>query len=101
MDRRCSFLQCGKPSIVTLKELEYCLTHFILVCYGHIEQSLDLKSGEPETEAETKVRIKSLFEIIDQATHVGLTTGNLTNQERGQLLDILLWTSDLLLRGRR
>jgi hypothetical protein len=101
MDRRCSFLRCGKPSVVTLGDYEYCLVHFILACYRHLEQSPDLGRGDQEHYGKAEARTRSLVEIIDQATSVALTTGDLTNQERGQLLDILLWTSDLLSEGRR
>jgi hypothetical protein len=97
MDRGCSFLQCGKASIVTLKDDEYCLVHFILACYRHLEQSPEFRSGDQEPERKAEMRSKSLVEIIDQATSVSLTTSDLTNQERGQLLDILFWASDLLL----
>ena len=60
---------------------EYCVVHFILTCYQHLEKS------PPE---------RALLEIIDRATAIGLTADDLTNQERGQLLDILLWAGDLL-----
>jgi len=80
MDRRCSLVDCAKPSAVTLGDHEYCVFHFILTCYRSLEKS-------PEKQ--------SLLEIIDRATVVGLTNGDLTNQERGQLLDILLWAGDL------
>ena len=42
-----------------------------------------------------------LDEIIDQATSVALITNDLNNQERVELLDILLWANDLLSGGRR
>jgi hypothetical protein len=97
MDSRCSFLQCGEPGIVALKDNEYCLAHFILACYRQLEQSGEFRSGDQESERKAEVRSRSLVEIIDQATSVSLTTSDLTNQERGQLLDILFWASDLLL----
>ena len=101
MDRRCGFLHCGEPSVATLGDYEYCLVHFILACYRHLEQSSGLRHGDPEHEGKAEERTRSLVEIIDQVTSVGLTTGDLTNQERGQLLDILLWTSGLLSDGRK
>ncbi len=37
-----------------------------------------------------------LIEIVDQVTSLSLGRNDFVNQERGQLMDILLWTSDLL-----
>ena|ERR1700683_2474895 len=96
MDRRCSFLHCGKPSVVTLGDYEHCLVHFISVCYRHLDQSPDLTLQDQEHKGKTEERTRSLVEIIDRATSLSLTTRELNNQERGQLLDILLWASDLL-----
>jgi len=81
MDRRCSLVDCAKPRAVTLGDHEYCVVHFILTCYRFLEKS-------PQEQ--------SLLEIIDRAAAVCLTTCDLTNQEKGQLLDILLWAADLL-----
>jgi hypothetical protein len=96
MDRRCSFLHCGKPSVVTLGDYEHCLVHFISVCYRQLDQSPDLALQDQEHEGKAEERTRSLVEIIDQATSLSLTTSELTNQERGQLLDIVFWASDLL-----
>jgi hypothetical protein len=101
MDRCCSFLHCGKPSVVTLGDYQYCLVHFILVCYRDLDQSPDLRRQDQEHEGTAEARACSLVEIIDQATSLSLITGELTNQERGQLLDIVLWASDLLSDGRK
>jgi hypothetical protein len=81
MDRRCSHVDCAQPSAVTLGDNEYCVVHFILTCYQLLEKS------PPD---------RSLPEIIDRAAAIGLTVANLTNQEKGQLLDIILWAGDSL-----
>jgi|HubBroStandDraft_6_1064221.scaffolds.fasta_scaffold21622_5 hypothetical protein len=98
MDRRCSFLHCAKPSVVTLGDCEYCVVHFISTSYRHLEE---FRRGDQEKERETEVQRGSLLKILDQATSLSLTTNDLTNQERGQLLDILFWASDLLSDERR
>lgn len=98
MDRCCSFLHCAKPRVVTLGDCEYCIVHFISTSYRHLEE---FRRGDQEKEGETEVVRSSLIEIVDQATTVSLTTNDLTNQERGQLLDILFWASDLLSDGWR
>lgn len=98
MNRRCSFLHCAKPSVVTLGDCEYCVAHFISISYRHLEE---FRGGDQEKDRETEVQRGSLLEIVDQATTLSLTTSDLTNQERGQFLDILFWASDLLSDGRR
>jgi hypothetical protein len=98
MDGRCSFLHCAKPSVVTLGDREYCVAHFISASYRHLEE---FRRGDQEKEGEIEAQRGWLREILDQTTSVGLTTSDLTNQERGQLLDILFWASDLLSGGRR
>ncbi|MFZ0085859.1 MAG: hypothetical protein WA211_11230 [Candidatus Acidiferrales bacterium] len=97
MDRSCSFLRCGKLSVATLQDDKYCLAPFILACYRHLEQSPEFRPGFQETQRDAELRTRSLVELIDQATSVCLTTSDLTNQERGQLLDILHWANDRLL----
>jgi hypothetical protein len=70
MNCRCSFVDCAKPSAVTLETHEYCILYFISTCYQRLENS-------PED--------TSLLEIVERATAIGLTAGNLTNQERIQI----------------
>ena len=98
MDRRCSFLHCAKASVVTLGDCGYCVGHFISTSYRHLEE---FRRGDQDKEGEPEVQRGSLLEIVDQATTLSLTTSDLTNQERGQFLDILFWASDLLSDGRR
>jgi hypothetical protein len=98
MNRRCSFLHCAKPSVVTLGDCEYCVMHFISIAYRQLEE---YRRGDQENESQIEEQRGSLLEILDRATSVSLTTSDLTNQERGQLLDLLFWASDLLSDGRR
>jgi hypothetical protein len=102
MDRRCGCLDCTKLCAVTLGVCEYCLRHFILTCYRILEESPEIgRRDQKKNDGNAHAQKDSLLEIIDQATSVSLSTRDLTNQERGQLLDILLWASDLLRDGRR
>lgn len=81
MDRRCSHVDCAQPSAVKLGGREYCVVHFILTCYQLLEK---------------RPQDQSLLEIIDRAAAIGMTVSNLTNQEKSQLLDIILWAGDSL-----
>jgi hypothetical protein len=94
MDQRCGFLDCRRPSIVTLKNREYCTVHFILSCY----QYLEAHSGPQKIASDARQDV--LIEIVDQATSLSLSKGNLGNQVRGQLLDVVLWASDLIRDGK-
>jgi hypothetical protein len=67
-----------------------------VACYRHLEESPELGRRGKKNDGNARAQRESLLEIVDQATSVSLSTCDLTNQERGQLLDIILWASDLL-----
>lgn len=91
MDRPCSFLDCSRPSVALLARREWCLIHFITACYRELEVCSERGSSELE-----EGQRRMLIEIVDQVTSLSLGRNDFVNQERGQLMDILLWTSDLL-----
>jgi hypothetical protein len=101
MDGRCNFLDCAKRSALTLGGHEYCARHFILTSYQRLEKSRELKERDPRNEVLGEAQRMSLLEIIDRATAGSLTTGELTDLERSQLLDVVLWASELVRGGRR
>jgi len=92
MHRGCGFPDCTKSATVEMEGCGYCVTHFIEVCYKHLERSLELT----DLDNEVKTRTRSLAEIVDKVTSLSLNSVAFTNQERSQLMDILLWTCDLL-----
>jgi hypothetical protein len=92
MHRVCGFPNCTKSATVEIEGCAYCITHFIEVCYKHLEKSLELT----DLDNEVKARTRRLAEIVDKVTSISLNSIAFTNQERSQLTDILLWTCDLL-----
>ena len=97
IDRSCSLADCAKPSAVTLESYEYCVAHFIRTCYQRLEKSPEkLRKGDQENEGLAEAQKRSLLEIVDRATALSLTNDDLSNQERSQLLDILLWAGNLI-----
>jgi hypothetical protein len=74
---------------------DYCTAHFILACYKLLEKPPEKTLGH-ETESIVKTRGEMLEEIVDKVTSLSLETENLTNRERGPLMDILLWACDSL-----
>jgi hypothetical protein len=101
MDRRCNFVDCAKRSALTLGDHEYCAGHFILISYQRLEKFQELRERAPENQVSGEAQRLSLLEIIDRATAGSLAPGDLTSLERSQLLDIILWASELVHRVRR
>jgi hypothetical protein len=91
MDRACSFPDCIKSAVATLGGCEYCVSHFVSTCYTCLE-----KTSNRANEAAQKERRNSLIDIVDTVTSLSLGSDEFTNQERGQLMDILLWACDSL-----
>jgi hypothetical protein len=97
MRHNCAFSNCTRPAIVTMVGCEYCVAHFILASYKHLE-----KSSERVVDAgiEGNPQQDTLLEIAATVTSLTLNGIALTNHERGQLTDILLWACDLLSERR-
>jgi hypothetical protein len=91
MDRVCSFPDCTKSAVATLDGCKYCVVHFVSTCYKCLE-----KTSDRANEAAQKEQRNSLIEIVDTVTSLSLGSDEFTNQERGQLMDILLWACDSL-----
>lgn len=95
MHRRCSHIDCIESSTVALEGCGYCTKHFISACYKHLEQSSESRIDEgSERNAEGQTEL--LVAIVDKVTSLSLNGIALSNQERGQLMDIILWSCDLL-----
>jgi hypothetical protein len=92
---RCSYSECAESATVATEGCEYCVAHFISACYKHLEGSSESRIGEA-SERNAKGQRDSLLEIVDKVTSLSLNSIAFTNRERGQLMDILLWTCDLL-----
>jgi len=74
-----------------------CLNHFLLRCYEKLE-GFDPRgrkfSAEPVDLASMRAFIE---ECSRKALEISLQSQNLTNLQRGRLLDILLWAGELFL----
>jgi len=95
--RNCRMGSCGSAAITTLDRQALCLNHFLLRCYEKLE-SLDPRgrkfSAEPIDLASMRAFIE---ECSRKALDVSLQSKNLSNLQRGRLLDILLWAGELFL----
>jgi hypothetical protein len=92
MHHNCTFPDCTQSATVMMVGCEYCVTHFILASYKYLEKSSE-QVMDPE---EGKGQKDYLLEIVDKVTSLSLNSIAFTNQERGQLMDILLWACELL-----
>ena len=97
LQRHCCQDACGGAAITSLDQETFCLNHFLLRCYERLE-ALDPRNREARAEsANLAARRAFIEECSRKALHVSLHHENLTNLERGRLLDILLWAGELFL----
>jgi hypothetical protein len=96
-ERNCRMGSCSGAAITTLDHQALCLNHFLSGCYEKLE-GLDPRgrkfSGEPVDVAYMRAFIE---ECSRKALDVSLQSKNLSNLQRGRLLDILLWAGELFL----
>jgi hypothetical protein len=97
-ERNCGEGACSGAAITTLDQQALCLNHFLLHCYAKLE-AVDPR-GQKFREA--PVDLASMRAFIEECSRKALDISlqseeDLTNLERGRLLDILLWAGELFL----
>lgn len=96
-ERNCNEAACDSAAIASLDEQALCLNHFLLRCYAGLE-AVDPRGQKGR---EQPVDLASMRAFVEECSHkaleVSLHTDNLSNLERGRLLDILLWAGELFL----
>lgn len=95
--RNCGERACSGAAITALDQQALCLNHFLLHCYAKLE-AVDPRGAKFR---ERPVDLPSMRAFIEEcsrkALDVSLQSDDLTNLERGRLLDILLWAGELFL----
>ena len=95
--RNCRMGSCGSAAITTLDRQALCLNHFLLRCYEKLE-GLDPRRRKFSAEPVDLASMRSFVEECSRkALDVSLQSKNLSNLQRGRLLDILLWAGELFL----
>src|SRR6202047_1867138 len=98
---KCAADACPEASVASLDEREVCRTHFLTGAYRHLE----VISGQIQAPAfhtqQGEAASHFLEECMREATNIACAPELLNNLERAQLLDILLWASELYVRLRR
>src|SRR6266851_11694 len=96
--RNCRVGSCGSAAITTLDHQALCLNHFLSRCYEKLEK---LEPRGRKFSAAEPVDLASMRAFIEEcsrkALDISLHSQNLTNLQRGRLLDILLWAGELFL----
>ena len=101
--RNCSAITCRSAAVVSLDQQDFCLNHFLARCYQRLEE-LDPRNRRVLTSPVNLVSMRAFIEECSRkALDISLRSENLTNLQRGRLLDILLWAGELfiLLRSPR
>lgn len=99
----CSASPCGSAAIVSLDQQALCLSHFLSYCYQRLEV-LDPRNRKLPAGPVRLVEMRAFIEDCSRkALDISLHAEDLTNLQRGRLLDILLWAGELfvLLRAPR
>jgi hypothetical protein len=93
--RKCQMGSCGSAAVTTLDYQAFCLNHFLLRCYAELE-GLDPRGRQSSSETVDLVSMRAFIEECSRkALDISLQSKNLTNLQRGRLLDILLWAGEL------
>jgi hypothetical protein len=103
LERNCTENACNVAAITFLDQQALCLNHFLLRCYAKLE-AVDPRSHKSREDSVDLPSMRAFIEECSQkALGISLQSGNLTNLQRGRLLDILLWSGELfvLLRAPR
>jgi hypothetical protein len=95
--RNCRVDSCRSAATTSLDHQALCLNHFLQRCYARLE-GLDPRGRKFTAEPVDVAAMRAFIEECSRkALDVSLQSQNLTNLQRGRLLDILLWAGELFL----
>ncbi len=95
--RNCTVGSCGSTAITSLDHQALCLNHFLQRCYEKLER-VDPRGRKFTADPVDLASMRAFIEECSRkALDVSLQSQNLSNLQRGRLLDILLWAGELFL----
>jgi hypothetical protein len=95
--RNCRMGSCSGTAITTLDRQALCLNHFLSRCYEKLE-GVDPRGRKFSAEPVDVASMRAFIEECSRKTlDISLQSKNLSNLQRGRLLDILLWAGELFL----
>jgi hypothetical protein len=96
-DKICAVDFCEGAAVASLAQQDFCLNHFIELCYENL-QRIDPRGQKM---GRVNLDLASLRAFIEEcsrrALDVALHCDDISNLQRGRLLDILLWAGELFL----
>jgi hypothetical protein len=96
-NRNCRMGSCSGAAVATLDHQALCLNHFLSRCYEKLE-NLEPRGRKFSTEPVDLASMRAFIEECSRkALDISLQSRNLSNLQRGRLLDILLWSGELFL----
>jgi hypothetical protein len=101
VDRNCGVEACGDSGIAVLGEQPLCLDHFLTRCYEQLGEVDPRGRNVPRGALQLATQMASVEECSTQALRISLNAQELSNLERGRLLDVLLWAGELYVLLRR
>jgi len=87
---------CSQSAVASLREESFCLNHFCGRCYELLERIDDRAQLARSDHSFPQDAIAVADDCARVALHVSLNTRALGNLERARLLDILLWSGDIV-----
>jgi hypothetical protein len=101
MSLNCATEACVEAAVASLDERQVCRGHFVAGAYRHLE-SIAAQIHEPHFHSQHgESASRFLEQCMREATCIACAVEIPNNLERAQLLDILLWASELYGRLRR
>ena len=104
MPAPCAANQCAEAAVVSFDDRAVCRAHFLASAYGHLESIASQIHEAIFHENHDESAARCLEQCMREATNIACGAEPPGNLERAQLLDILLWASELygcLRRGPR
>src|SRR5580704_1005570 len=91
----CAVDFCEGAAVASLAQQDFCLNHFIDLCYENL-QRIDPRGQKA---GRLPIDLPSLRAFVEECSaktlQVALHCENISNLQRGRLLDILLWGGEL------
>ena len=94
--RKCSLDECPDPAVIWFAQQGFCVPHFLSLCYEDLNR-FDGRAHGSEVDHPGSAAVRAFVEDCSRcALEMSLKCRHLDNLQRGRLLDILLWASELL-----
>jgi hypothetical protein len=99
-NRICAVGICDGMAVATLAQQDFCVNHFIELCYENLRRIDPRGQREGRMKLEMPAMRAFIEECSRRAMEVAMHCETLDNLQRGRLLDILLWAGELFLLVR-